>query len=193
MSQQQYVLLDRDGTIIKECHYLCDPDQVELLPGAAEGLRFMAEMGLSLVAITNQSGIGRGFFTESRLFQIHQRLRELLALEGVFLKDIYYCPHLPEDNCQCRKPRIGLIEIATNQLGFQPQESFVIGDKPCDIELGERIGATTVLVRTGYGAEVAAQNVVNPDFVVENLWEAALAIQNKIALNQVEIANAVRF
>lgn len=192
VEQKRFVLLDRDGTIIKECHYLSDPELVELLPGAAEGLRLMAEMGLGLVGVTNQSAIGRGFFDETRLFQIHQRLRELLELEGVHLKDIYFCPHLPADNCQCRKPRTGLIDMAAKKFEFKPQDSFVIGDKPCDIELGQRVGASTVLVRTGYGAEVAAQKTVNPDFVVENLWEAALAIQGKIALNKMEIPNAVR-
>ncbi|MCU0541877.1 MAG: HAD family hydrolase [Oscillatoriaceae cyanobacterium Prado104] len=192
VGKKRFVLLDRDGTIIKECHYLCDPELVELLPGAAEGLRLMAEMGLGLVAITNQSGIGRGFFDETRLFQIHQRLRELLKLEGVHLENIYFCPHTPADNCQCRKPRTGLIESAAKKLGFKPEHSFVIGDKPCDIELGQRVGASTVLVRTGYGAEVAAQKTVNPDFVVENLWEAALAIQGKIAFNKMDRANAVR-
>jgi len=193
VSERRYVLLDRDGTIIKECHYLSDPQLVELLPGAVEGLRLMAEMGLGLVAVTNQSAIGRGFFDETRLFQIHQRLRELLEIEGVHLEDIYFCPHIPVDNCQCRKPRTGLIDMAAKKLGFKPQDSFVIGDKPCDIELGQRVGASTLLVRTGYGAEVAAQKTVNPDCVVENLWEAALVIQGKIASNKMEIPNAVRF
>ena len=192
VEQKRFVLLDRDGTIIKECHYLSDPELVELLPGAAEGLRLMVEMGLGLVGVTNQSAIGRGFFDETRLFQIHQRLRELLELEGVHLEEIYFCPHIPADNCQCRKPRTGLIRSAAKKFGFKPQDSFVIGDKPCDIELGQRVGASTVLVRTGYGAEVAAYKTVNPDFVVENLWEAALAIQGKIDLNKMEIPNAVR-
>lgn len=174
------MLLDRDGTIIRECHYLSDPKLVELLPGAAEGLRRMQEIGLSLIAVTNQSGIGRGFFDEVRLEEIHQRLRELLARAGVYLEDIYFCPHTPADECHCRKPRTGLVEQAAKKYGFNPRESFAIGDKPCDIELGQRVGAKTILVRTGYGAEVAVTKTASPDLVVDNLLEAAWAIEKLV-------------
>ncbi|MEG3889949.1 HAD family hydrolase [Microcoleus sp. Z1_A1] len=187
--QRRFVLLDRDGTIIKECHYLSDPCRVELLPRAAEGLRLMQEMGLGLVAVTNQSGIGRGFFDEVRLGKIHQRLRELLAHAGVYLEDIYFCPHTPLDDCQCRKPRTGLVEQAAEKYGFNPQDTFVIGDKPCDIELGQRVGAITFLVRTGYGAEVAASQTLSPDYVVDDLLEAARIIERLIALETRKIVN----
>lgn len=190
--QRRFVLLDRDGTIIKECHYLSDPCRVELLPGAAEGLRQMQEMGLGLIAVTNQSGIGRGFFDEVRLGEIHQRLRELLAHAGVYLEDVYFCPHTPLDDCQCRKPRTGLVEQAAEKYGFNPQESFVIGDKPCDIELGQRLGATTLLVRTGYGAEVEVGNAVGSDWVVDDLGDAARVIKGLIALDTKERHNAAR-
>src|SRR4051794_39513886 len=96
MSRQRFVLLDRDGTINVEHHYLSRPEQVELLPEAARGLRHMQSLGLGLVVITNQSGIGRGYFNEIRLTQIHQRLLDLLAAEQVRLSAIYYCPHTPE-------------------------------------------------------------------------------------------------
>ncbi len=125
MRQKPFVLLDRDGTIIKECHYLSDPQQVELLAGVAAGLRRMQELGLGAIAITNQSGIGRGFFDEKRLGEIHQRMLELLAAENVFLEDIYFCPHTPADNCSCRKPLPGLVEQAAEKYGFNPQDSFV--------------------------------------------------------------------
>jgi D-glycero-D-manno-heptose 1,7-bisphosphate phosphatase len=187
--QKPFVLLDRDGTIIKECHYLSDPQQVELLAGVAAGLRRMQEMGLGAIAITNQSGIGRGFFDEKRLLEIHQRMLELLAAESVFLEDIYFCPHTPADNCSCRKPLAGLVEQAAEKYGFNPQNSFVIGDKPCDIELGKRIGAITFLVRTGYGAEVANTQTVSPDYVVDDLLAAARIIEGLIALETREILN----
>jgi D-glycero-D-manno-heptose 1,7-bisphosphate phosphatase len=93
MSQRRFAVLDRDGTIIVERHYLSDASQVELIPGVAGGLRHLREMGLGLIVITNQSGIGRGFFDQARLDLIHQRLRELLQAEGVNLDDIYSCPH----------------------------------------------------------------------------------------------------
>ncbi len=193
MRPKRFVLLDRDGTIIKERHYLSDPQQVELLAGAASGLRQMQEMGLGAIAVTNQSGIGRGFFDEKRLWEIHQRMLELLTAESVFLEDIYFCPHTPADNCSCRKPLSGLVEQAAEKYGFNPQDSFVIGDKPCDIELGQRVGAITFLVRTGYGAEVATNQTVAPDYVVDDLLEAARIIDRLIALETREIVkNAAR-
>jgi D-glycero-D-manno-heptose 1,7-bisphosphate phosphatase len=188
----RFVVLDRDGTIIRERHYLSDPALVELLEGTAEGLRLLREMGLGLVVVTNQSAIGRGFFDESRLQQIHQRLQELLASEGLSLEDIYFCPHTPMDDCNCRKPRTGLLELAAKEHGFNPRDAFVIGDKPCDIELGQRVGATTLLVRTGYGDRVAAENKATPDYVVENVWEAALAIREIIERGKRIVLNAAR-
>lgn len=177
MNPRRFVLLDRDGTVIVERHYLSDPAGVELLPGAARGLRRMQELGLGLVVITNQSAIGRGYFDEARLDQIHARLCELLREEQVSLDGIYYCPHRPEDHCQCRKPESALPNRAARELGFNPSESLVIGDKECDIELGQRLGATTVLVLTGYGRETEAKKQVQPDFVVADLEEAASRIE----------------
>jgi D-glycero-D-manno-heptose 1,7-bisphosphate phosphatase len=141
----------------------------------------MQEMNLGLVGITNQSAIGRGFFDEVRLEQIHQRMGELLEAEAVYLDGIYYCPHTPADDCQCRKPRVDLVNRAAKALEFSPHESFVIGDKPCDLELGQRVGARTFLVRTGYGAQFATDGTVNPDRIVDDLWEAALVIQDVLA------------
>ncbi|MGD1805098.1 D-glycero-alpha-D-manno-heptose-1,7-bisphosphate 7-phosphatase [Dapis sp. BLCC M126] len=180
MKQPRFVVLDRDGTIIRERHYLSDPELVELLKRTADGLRLLREMGLGLVIVTNQSAIGRGYFDESRLEQIHQRLEELLASEGVYVENIYFCPHTPMDDCNCRKPRTGLLELAAKEHGFNPKDAFVIGDKPCDIELGQRMGATTFLVCTGYGSQVAAENQATPDYVVKNVLEAALVIRGLI-------------
>ena len=176
MKHRRFVLLDRDGTLIVERHYLSDPRQVELLANAANGLRHMQEIGLGLVVITNQSGIGRGFFDEAQLHLIHQRMNELLEAEGIALDALYFCPHLPEDNCSCRKPRTGLIELASRELGFDPKDCFVIGDKACDVELGQRVGATTFLVCTGYGTQEITNEIISPDYVVDDLWNAAQAI-----------------
>ncbi|MGA2256651.1 MAG: HAD family hydrolase, partial [Thermoguttaceae bacterium] len=162
-----------DGTIIVERHYLSSPEQVELLPGAGQGLRAMRALGLGLVIVTNQSAVGRGFFDMARLEEIHDRLRELLAGEGVAVDGIYVCPHTAEDRCRCRKPLPTLLEQAARELGLDVRDSFVIGDKPCDIEMGQAVGATTVLVRTGYGAEHEATGVVSANYVVNDLVEAA--------------------
>lgn len=180
MSARRFVVLDRDGTLVVERHYLSDPAELELTEGAADGLRRLAALGLGLVVVTNQSAVGRGLFDQARLDAIHARLEEMLAAEHVALDGIYVCPHRPEEDCSCRKPRTGLLERAGRELQFVPAESFVIGDKASDIELGRRAGATTILVRTGYGEEVAASRATAPDHVVANLAEAARVIEERL-------------
>lgn len=192
MPRKRFVVLDRDGTLIVERHYLSDPGRVELISRSASGLRQLNEMGLGLVVVTNQSGVGRGFFDTACLALIHRRLCELLEAEGIRLDGIYYCPHTPEDDCLCRKPRTGLIEIAAKELDFDPVSTFVIGDKPCDIELGQRVRATTFLVRTGYGTEVASTARVSPDYVVDGVWEAAQVIERLLVRNERRVADATR-
>jgi histidinol-phosphate phosphatase family protein len=181
VENRRFVVLDRDGTIIMERHYLSDPEDVELVPGGARGLRHLAELGLGLVVITNQSGIGRGYFDETCLGRVHQRMAALLEARGVRLDGIYFCPHAPEDDCQCRKPRRGLLELAAKEHGFEPRACFVVGDKACDIELGQQVGATTFLVSTGYGVRVAEDGKANPDYTVEGLAEAAQVIRGLLA------------
>ena len=176
MPQRRWVVLDRDGTMIEERHYLSDPSHVELISGAAKALRQLQEMGLGLVMITNQSGIGRGYFDAAQLDLIHKRLGQLLEAEGVYLDGVYFCPHMPEDKCLCRKPMTGLLELAGKDLKFEPQACFVIGDKASDIEMGQRVGGATLLVRTGYGAEVDKDGTCTPDYAVSGLSEAARII-----------------
>jgi histidinol-phosphate phosphatase family protein len=173
-SKRTFVVLDRDGTIIEERDYLSHPEQVALLPGAGAALRDLHRMGFGLAIVTNQSGVGRGFFDLDGVNLVHQRLERLLAEEGVRLDGLYVCPHVPEDDCACRKPRLGLIQQASAELGFDLLGSIVIGDKPCDIDMGRIAGATTVLVRTGYGARFESE--VNADFVVDDLTAAAKLI-----------------
>jgi D,D-heptose 1,7-bisphosphate phosphatase len=170
--RRPYGVLDRDGTINVERHYLSDPNQLELLPGAVEGMKKLRGLGFGLVVISNQAGIGRGYIAKHQLDAIHERLRSLLGAEDLALDGIYFCPHLPEEDCTCRKPEIGLVQRAAADLGFDPSLCFVAGDKPCDIEMGARLRATTLLVRTGYGNRALAEGVV-PDHVVDNLSDAA--------------------
>jgi len=177
------VLLDRDGTINAEKHYLSSPDQLELLPNAAEGIRLLRRLGLPVVVVTNQSAIGRGYFDLARLAAIHRHLGELLAARGAALDAIFSCPHTPGDGCDCRKGAPGLARRAAEVFGGDLARSFAVGDKACDIELGKRVGATTILVRTGYGvreeAAIAATNRPEdrPDYVVADLREAARVIE----------------
>src|SRR5262249_2449744 len=170
------VFLDRDGTINVERHYLSSPDQVALIPRVAEGLRTIRNLGLKAVVVTNQSGVGRGYFAAERLNQIHQRLADMLAREGAMLDAIYVCPHRPEDLCECRKPSSFLALKAARQCGGDLTRSFVVGDNACDIEMGERLGATTILVRTGHGARIERNQAVRANYIVEDLAEAARVI-----------------
>ena len=175
--RKRYVILDRDGTINVEREYLSNWTQVELIANAALGLKKMRALGLGLVVVTNQSGIARGYFDEADLLRIHDRLAELLRNEGAYVDRIYHCPHAPDAGCQCRKPVRGLVDRAATDLGFDPAQSFVIGDKPCDIDLGRAVGAKTILVRSGYGRKFEQSNVVAPDFIVDDLVQAAVVLE----------------
>jgi D-glycero-D-manno-heptose 1,7-bisphosphate phosphatase len=149
---------------------------VALVPGAAAGLRALATAGFGLAVITNQSGVGRGYFDEPTLGAIHDRMTKLLAADGVRLDGVYYCPHTPEDGCRCRKPGTLLVEQAARDLGFDPARSIIIGDNRSDVELGRRLGATTILVRTGHGGGLDLAVGPTPDHVVDDLGAAASLI-----------------
>ena len=181
MSKDRYAVLDRDGTIIIDHPYSSDPAQIELLPGAERGLLQLRDLGLGLVVVTNQSGIGRGFFDEPALDLMHRRLKDILAAAGIHLDGIYWCPHRPEDGCACRKPEPELLELAARQLQFDPRDAFVIGDKGSDIELGRRVGATTFLVGTGSDPQQTTEPSTIPDYAVDDLAAAAQIIESLIA------------
>lgn len=176
MTRRRFLLMDRDGTLIMERRYLSHPDQVELIPGAAHSLRTLAEAGVGIAVVTNQSGVGRGYFDLSAVDRVHDRIDGLLRAEGVVLDGIYVCPHLPEDACGCRKPDAGLIDQVVRDFDIDPAASFVVGDNWADIELGHRIGALTILVRTGHGLEAHQDVSLDPDHVVDDLPAAAALI-----------------
>jgi heptosyltransferase-2 len=166
------VFLDRDGTLNRDIGYLCDPDQLELLPGVASALRALRESGARIVIVTNQSGIARGALTEAQLHRIHQRLRHVLEAEGASIDGIFYCPHHPDDRCRCRKPETGLIDRARKELALECDRSYVVGDKLADVRLAHRIGATSILVRTGHGEQVLKswpESERSPDRVADDL------------------------
>jgi D-glycero-D-manno-heptose 1,7-bisphosphate phosphatase len=171
MPIKPYAFLDRDGTVIVEKNYLADPDGVELLPGAAAGMRCLVELGYGLILVTNQAGVGRGYFGEEAVRAVNGRLVELLAAEGLVLDGIYYCPHHPDAGCECRKPKPGMIRQAQSEFPVDMARSVMVGDKPSDIELGRAVGLRTILVETGYGAEHGADT--GADAVVQDLLAAA--------------------
>ena len=139
-------LIDRDGTIIVDKVYLRDPDGIEFAPGAIEGLRLLRDAGFALVLITNQSGIARGYFDAATLGRIHDRLQSMLAAEGLRLEAIYFCPHGPDDGCDCRKPAPGMVTKAMRDLGFRPEEVVVVGDSDADMGAAAAAGVKGVRV-----------------------------------------------
>ena len=175
-SARRFVVLDRDGTIIKDANYLDDPNKIEFLPGAIDGLLRFLELGLGIAIVTNQSGVGRGYFSLKTLDLIHERLLGLLTREGILIDGIYFCPHTPDENCNCRKPRTDLVKVAARDLNFDPNLCFVIGDKYSDIELGKRVGAITILVTGNTVCILNAENGTTPTFSVVGLTEAAQII-----------------
>ena len=172
-SSRRYVVLDRDGTIIVEKNYLSDPADVELLPGVRQAFARFREMGAGVIVVTNQSGIGRGYFSRQAVDAVHARMRSLIGEDASVIEAIYICPHTPGDDCQCRKPRTGLLQRAAAELGFHAADCIVIGDKVCDIDLGRNMSAATILVKTGYGAKELEAGRVQPDFVATDLGAAA--------------------
>ncbi len=170
LKPRRFILLDRDGTLIVRWPDLSDPLGVELLPGVVPGLQRLQQAGFGLAVITNQSGIGRGRFGYDQLYAIHDRLSELLLRDGILLDGIYFCPHTPEDNCACRKPKPRLIHRAATELGSDPAQAFIIGDTPCNIELARRVNAAAVLIHPDQSG-LARSGL--PDHTAPSLLQAA--------------------
>lgn len=171
------VFLDRDGTIIRDRGYLSGPGGVELLPSAADGLRALRASGFKLVVITNQSGVGRGYFDMAAVASIHRRLDEILASHGASVDAYFVCPHAPPDGCECRKPKPGLINEAVLQLGVSPRSSFMVGDQQTDILAGNAAGIRTVRIQGEAGPlALLPTGQVTADFVATDLVEAASVI-----------------
>jgi heptosyltransferase-2 len=170
------VFLDRDGTLNRDTGYIKAPDELTLLPGVGAALARLKQAGARLVVVTNQSGLGRGYFGGKDLEAIHAKLRMLLAGELVTLDGIYFCPHHPDDRCNCRKPAPGMIYRAVAELRIDLDRAYVIGDSARDIELAKQVGARSLLVLTGpSGKETLAdltRRQLMPDYVAEALPQA---------------------
>jgi len=169
------VFMDRDGTVSEEVGYMYHAGLYQPFPWAGPAIRKINESGLKAVLITNQSGIGRGYFSESTVDEVHAVLKAELARHNALLDAIYVCPHHPDAGCDCRKPNAGMLLRAGKDMQIDLNRSYVVGDKYVDIELGHRVGATSILVLTGYGREERERYKANPQqphFVVENLMNA---------------------
>jgi len=170
------VFLDRDGTITEEVGYLNHINRFRLLDGVAEAIRRLNEAELPVVVVTNQSGVGRGYFPEELVREVHERMIVELRAKGARLDGVYYCPHVTADACACRKPNTGMLDEAASGLGLDLKKSFVVGDREGDVALAFRAGARSVLVRTGFGEGELAWNAKNwpqqPEFVAADLSDA---------------------
>jgi D-glycero-D-manno-heptose 1,7-bisphosphate phosphatase len=162
------IFLDRDGTLMRDVDYCSDPGQVEVFPEAAEALRRLKGHGYKLIIITNQSGIGRGYFSKDEYCLVEQ---EFLRQLGAGLIDAsYYCPDLPGKNSARRKPAPGMILEAQRDQGLDLTRSWLIGDKASDIECGRNAGVRTILVESGYGAK---EPICGADWIARDLARAA--------------------
>jgi D-glycero-D-manno-heptose 1,7-bisphosphate phosphatase len=148
---QRAVFIDRDGTIVEETHYLHRPEDVVIVKGAASALKKLRRAGFLIFIITNQAGIGRGYYTESDMQRVHRHLLGVLGNDGATVDGVYFCPHHPDDRCNCRKPSPKFLFDAAAQFDIRLADSFMIGDRVGDLEAGRRAGARSILVRTGYG------------------------------------------
>ncbi|MBI1804028.1 MAG: D-glycero-beta-D-manno-heptose 1,7-bisphosphate 7-phosphatase [Ignavibacteriae bacterium] len=176
------IFLDRDGTINEEVDFLSNPDNLNLIPRSVDAIREANTLGFKVFIITNQSGIARGFLSEERLSEIHKRLLASLKVKHAAIDAIYYCPHHPElgnapfvKDCDCRKPRIGMLQQAATEFNVDLTRSFVIGDRMIDIQTGNNAGATSILVLTGYGKEeldLCRQNNVPIACIANDLFDA---------------------
>lgn len=140
------VFLDRDGTLMRDVGYPRRPEDVDLLPGVIEALRACRAAGYRLAIISNQSGVGRGYFGPEAVDAVHGRLLELLSHHGIEIDDAQYCLHAPEDHCACRKPSPLMVRRSAAALGADPAESFMVGDKASDVEAGQRAGCRSILL-----------------------------------------------
>lgn len=162
------VFLDRDGVIARDVGYCSKAEDFILFSGAADAIRQLNRRDMRVIVITNQSGIARGFFTLETLAQIHQKMEADLKREGAFLDAIYFCPHHPDDGCDCRKPKSALFLQAAERFDIDFNKSFMVGDMASDIAAGEALGCRTILVSPDKEAKVS----IPPDFVAVDIIEA---------------------
>ena len=185
--KQRAVFIDRDGTISEEVGYVNHPSRFRLLPHSGEAVRLLNEAGWLAILVTNQAGVARGYFSEDMVQQVHARLESELARDGARLDAIYYCAHHPSLgeppyrlDCDCRKPKPGLINRAASEFDIDLGQSWMVGDRFGDVELAHNAGVHSGFVMTGYGrGEWEHQRgswTIAPDLITEDLLEAVQRI-----------------
>jgi D-glycero-D-manno-heptose 1,7-bisphosphate phosphatase len=173
IEKKKTVFIDRDGTLIEEVNFLSRVEDLRFFSYTNEAVKLLKKNGFLIIVVTNQSGVGRKIFDESAMHRIHAQIQADLPEK---LDQFYFCPHLPTDGCFCRKPKPGMIEAACADFPIDLDNSWIIGDKALDVELGFNAGIKTALVLTGYRKKDLAKLNKNPDIVAENLLEAVLQI-----------------
>ncbi|HET9179432.1 MAG TPA: HAD family hydrolase [Terriglobia bacterium] len=191
MELRPAIFLDRDGAVTDEVGYINHISRARIYPYAPEAVRLLKSTGLPVIIVTNQSGVGRGYFTEEIVHQVHRMVQEALQAAGTSMDAFYFCPHHPgaaiekyRQECRCRKPGTGMPEQAAEQFGIDLGASYVVGDTWRDMQMGFNIGARTVLLMTGYGRgeyEYRRQNWPRmPDLIAQDLLEAARLVVKEL-------------
>jgi len=184
-SLQKVIFLDRDGTIIKEKNFIQSPQQLEFFSGSIQAIKILKNLGYKIIVVSNQSGVGRGILTEEMVKKVNHFFMRKLVEKDAPVDALYYCPHHPDQNCDCRKPETGMLKKAAQEHKLNLRDAVVIGDKISDVRLGKNIGAKTILVLTGYGkSEVSKikEEKDKPDFVAKNLLSATRWIKELNAI-----------
>lgn len=176
MVLKKAVFIDRDGTLNHDPGFINRPEDFSFYEGAVKALKDISALGFKIFIVTNQSGLSRGYIKEEDLAKVHDKIYEELKKNGVDIADILVCPHLPEDNCLCRKPSPYMVKNAADKHGISLPDSFFIGDRESDIRTGRNAGCKTILVLTGNGKETLKKCGVKPDFVVEAIKDAVTVI-----------------
>ncbi|MGH9727018.1 MAG: D-glycero-alpha-D-manno-heptose-1,7-bisphosphate 7-phosphatase [Candidatus Acidiferrales bacterium] len=174
--KRRAVFLDRDGTISEEMGYVNHLSRFIIFPYAAAAIRRLNRAGLPVIVVTNQSGAARGFFPESLVDKVHEKMKVELAAGGARVDGIYYCPHIRDNNCSCRKPIPGMLEQAAREHGLELSNSVLVSDRYDDISMGQSVGCRSILVLSGYGRGEYEWHRNDwprqPDDVVEDLTAA---------------------
>ncbi|MCX6695744.1 MAG: D-glycero-beta-D-manno-heptose 1,7-bisphosphate 7-phosphatase [Candidatus Altiarchaeota archaeon] len=172
------VFLDRDGTINREIEYLSKVEDFEFLPNVITALMKLSSSPYKIIVVTNQSAIARGFLDIPGLEEIHKHMTGELSKNKVRVDKLYYCPHHPDDDCECRKPKAGMLREAAREFNIDLSKSYMVGDSTRDIQTGINAGCKTILVKTGYAGKDGSYDV-KPDYVAEDLKDAVEIILRK--------------
>ena len=171
--KQKAIFIDRDGTLIEEVNFLHQVEDLRYFSFTDEAVKLLKENGFLTIIVTNQSGIGRGIYSENDMHAVHEQIQNDLTEK---LDAFYFCPHLPDEGCACRKPNLGMIEQAMNDFAIDLENSWMIGDKILDAETGFNAKIKTALVLTGYGSKDVEKLTRKPNLIAENLLEAVKQI-----------------